>query len=246
MGLPLILRELLLPPRCSGCGALQRPTLFEARVQPFCPACRKKWEAEKRTVCEHCGREAFICRCIPPAMKERYTAAARLAFYGEGEKYRVASYMVTRLKRCNAADTVELLATEAQHVLTALYSNACEETLPVVITHLPRTRRSVRRFGHDQAKVLAMAMADKVGLPYKELLYRARDGKPQKKLTRRERQQNIKGAFEIKESPRGLAVIVIDDIVTTGAGMREAAQVLSAAGAVKLFAFSCVTTPLSK
>jgi len=233
------LRDLLLPPHCVGCGKLQRVSPANTETPPLCPDCMRQWEREKREACPQCMREAFICRCMPTPMKRHFTAFLKLAFYSE--ESRVISHIVSRLKQHRNARAVKMLAGDARHTvlsfckrLDASVSEAGREPPETVITHLPRARRSVRRDGHDQAALLAKEIARQTDLPYVTLVKRRRDGKPQKNLTREERMKNLKGAFELLDDVAGLRVILVDDLVTTGAGMCEVGKLLKSKGAVEV------------
>jgi competence protein ComFC len=121
-----------------------------------------------------------------------------------------------------------------------------EQKVPIshtVIGFLPRSREKVRRYGFDQARELAKALAERTELPFSCVLRRVRDGVPQKTLGVRKRQENLRGAFELREDVRGKRVILVDDLVTTGAGMAEAARVLRRGGAVDVLAVSVAVTP---
>lgn len=92
-----------------------------------------------------------------------------------------------------------------------------------------------RERGYDQASLLARAAAAGLGLPWLEAVVRVRATAPQYRLDRRHRAANMAGAFGLAPGAdvtvAGRWVVLVDDVVTTGATMREAAEVLLAAGA---------------
>src|SRR3954470_1408899 len=96
-----------------------------------------------------------------------------------------------------------------------------------VVTWAPTSNRRVRGRGYDQAEVIARAVAKQLGVPCVRLLYRAH-GAPQTGKSRSERL--VGPAFRARRPRKGLAVLVVDDVVTTGATLLTAAEALLAAG----------------
>src|SRR5690606_4996738 len=106
--------------------------------------------------------------------------------------------------------------------------------LPDVVTHLPTdpARRAAR--GYDQAEALARVLADAAGLPYRALLTRARSTRRQAGLGRAARAANVRGAFRAVAGavPAGASrVLVVDDVLTTGASLEECRRTLMSVGA---------------
>jgi len=112
-----------------------------------------------------------------------------------------------------------------------------------VIAYLPRSRKKVLQYGFDQARELATALSKETGYPVMPLLKRVKDGKTQKTLSVTERQANLRGAFGLRGEPAGLRVVLVDDIVTTGAGMAEGVRVLIKAKAAQVICLSVAVTP---
>jgi ComF family protein len=100
-------------------------------------------------------------------------------------------------------------------------------------------RRSQR--GFDQALLLAEDASTRWGIPVAHPLERARDHDPQARLDPERRRANVHDAFRITRPHlvRGRPAILIDDVVTTGSTLLEAAAVLEQAGASWIV---CLTT----
>ena len=102
------------------------------------------------------------------------------------------------------------------------------------ITWVPLSRRRLRERGYDQAELLAKLIAKHLGQSPVRLLKKQRDTPPQSKTGSVEkRRANIAGAYACLRPKlvQGKRILLVDDIVTTGATLSEAARVLKKAGA---------------
>ena len=102
------------------------------------------------------------------------------------------------------------------------------------ITWVPLSRRRLRKRGYDQAELLAKLIAKHLGQRPVRLLKKLRDTPPQSQTGSAEkRRANIAGAYAClrPERVQGKRILLVDDIVTTGATLSEAAKVLKKAGA---------------
>ncbi|MGZ6962259.1 MAG: ComF family protein [Ilumatobacteraceae bacterium] len=96
-----------------------------------------------------------------------------------------------------------------------------------VVTWAPTSSRRARRRGYDQAEAIAQAVARQLGVPCRRLLYRAH-GSAQTGKSRADRL--VGPAFRGRRPRSGLNVLVVDDVVTTGATLFAAGQALRSAG----------------
>src|SRR5262249_48256953 len=101
---------------------------------------------------------------------------------------------------------------------------------PVAVTWVPLGRRRKRSRGYDQAQVLAERVAATVALPCVRLLARVVETPPQARRNASERANALRGAFR---SARAVpeSVLLVDDVLTTGATAAECARALIAGGA---------------
>ncbi len=109
-----------------------------------------------------------------------------------------------------------------------------------VLVPVPIHRARRRERGYDQAELLARAAAPHLGLPTASALERVRLTRPQFELDRRDRAANVADAFRVAD-PRLVAgrwVVLVDDVVTTGATLATCARALLAAGAVAVSALT--------
>lgn len=105
------------------------------------------------------------------------------------------------------------------------------------IVFVPMTDSSLRDRGYNQAELLATEISKATGIP---VLYGAvekiKDTPDQKKLSRAERLKNLQACFKVdKRLVRGKRLILVDDVLTTGATVESIAQALKKAGKCSVF-----------
>ena len=129
----------------------------------------------------------------------------------------------------------------------ALMSDCVENNLDCrsidVISWIPLSKKRLRQRGYDQARLLAEEIAAKTGLPCRQLLQKVKNNSAQS-LTRdaKQRRENVAGVYALDDGAdvSGLRILLVDDVVTTGATMSEAARILRKAGAKSVFGVTLV------
>lgn len=124
----------------------------------------------------------------------------------------------------------------------ALMSDCVENNLDCrsidVISWITLSKKRLRQRGYDQARLLAEEIAAKTGLPCRQLLQKVKNNSAQS-LTRdaKQRRENVAGVYALDDGAdvSGLRILLVDDVVTTGATMSEAARILRKAGAKSVF-----------
>ena len=200
--------DLLFPKRCAGCGVGPRP---------FCDECRRTVVSIEPPLCARCGAPTEFAKdhcadCPPPPL-----VTVRAPFLFEGAVRRA----VHRLKFAGDRSVAEALG-EAM-----AGANLVE---PDVVTWVPLARGRRARRGFDQARALARVSAPRIGRPAVALLARGSEGDPQARRSGAERRRAIRGAFRCGGRPPP-HVLLVDDVLTTGATAAECARVLLDAGA---------------
>ncbi len=105
-----------------------------------------------------------------------------------------------------------------------------------IIASIPLSDSKLRKRGYNQAEILAFELSKRLNIPRKNLLKRVKDTKSQFKLTKKEREKNIKGAFKLIHNSEFIIqnVLLVDDVVTSGATLLEASNILKRNGAKRV------------
>jgi competence protein ComFC len=107
-----------------------------------------------------------------------------------------------------------------------------------ILVPIPLSSRKLRKRGYNQAEILAKELAKKLSFPAQNLLVRTKETKTQVGLTNLQRKLNVKDVFLIKIPNVKLKtknILLVDDVVTTGSTLLEAAKILKKSGVSKVF-----------
>ncbi len=110
------------------------------------------------------------------------------------------------------------------------------------VTFVPMSKAKQKRRGYNQAELLANDISKSYGIPVKNVLEKIKDNKTQHNLDLKDREKNVKGIYECKQNLEGESVLLVDDIITTGATISECAKMLYLAGAKNVRAFCIANT----
>ena len=219
--------DLVFPMHCLGCGqgstALCDSCMATLpRLQP--PHCEKCAQPEVTGVCRWCSES--------PLLIDGIHAACLL----EG----VAREAIHSLKYRN-------VRTLAPYLGQLLAENLAAHPLPAeVIVPVPLHPQRLRERGYNQAGLLAQELGKLTDIPVdEEMLVRSRNSPSQvRSATREQRQDNVKGSFHALGNPEGRAVLLIDDVATTGSTLSACAGALKQAGARSVYALTLAKEPL--
>ena len=104
-----------------------------------------------------------------------------------------------------------------------------------IIVPMPLHRARLAERGFNQSAEIARCLARSIGVPLAlDMLVRIRHTAPQSELPHAERAVNVRGVFSCRREMSGLSVALVDDVMTTGATLDEAARILKRAGAARV------------
>ena len=112
-----------------------------------------------------------------------------------------------------------------------------------MVLPVPMTGAALINRGFNQSALMAEALGRQTGIPFRlHLLHKVKETPPQVGLSRSARMKNMRGAFRAEPDVEGMRIIILDDVITTGATMRECARALKNTGAVEVTALSIART----
>lgn len=228
--------DAVFPPRCGACGAgVEKQGALCAAcwgaihfiAPPFCRRCGWPFEFDlgEGALCGQCLRRAPPYAGLRSVF--RYETGSRRQILGL--KYYDRTVMTPAFGRWLAQAGRE-------------FAGKAELIVPV-----PLHRRRLLRRGYNQAALLAHALARETGLPaLPDGLLRVRHTVPQAELPRRARLSNLRGAFLANprraDRLRGRTVLLVDDVMTTGATVRACCKALRRAGAKEIYVLTLART----
>ena len=158
--------------------------------------------------------------------------------YSDDIDKRASNELIYHLKRNPRRDIVEFITNE----LLRAIENSGLDFSEYLVTSVPRSRARIIKYGHDHSRMLAKSLAKALKIKYVSPL-RSKARSAQKKLGGKGRIDNAK--FDYKPLARridGKKIIILDDIVTTGASLGSCAMLLRGLGAKKIVGVSFAIT----
>lgn len=227
--------DVLLPPRCVACAEEL------AADNGLCGLCWQGLDLIDGPLCYHTGvplpfslgDAAADTVSLGAMMRPPRYDRARAAVYYQN----TARGLVNRLKFYDMPEVANFLVPLMQRAGADILADASAKTTVILPVPLHFTRLLHRRY--NQSAELARRLAALTDLPYEpRLLKRGRRTSQQIGLTRAKRRDNLRGAFFVTEKGKnaiaGKQVLLIDDVMTTGATVEACAKALRRAGAAKI------------
>lgn len=222
-------RHLLYPGCCLLCGQL-----LPASAEYFCFECRRDFFTDPSSSCPRCAGTIG-----PFAIVEGRCIACRKESFAFEQTLRLGPYdglrreVILRLKNQRGESLAELLGEcWAEQSATRFASLGLDVLVPVPLHWLRRWRR-----GYNQSAALCRGLSTRLRLPYSTaILRRVRHTPRQTTQTPAGRKANVRGAFRAHAGAflQGRSVLLVDDVMTTGATVAEASRALLAAGAKRV------------
>ncbi len=234
------LLDFLFPPFCFSCGEV---IAHNAANKALCEKCFAKWLEEKDSVCEGCWQKQINCTCMPKALGKSAKKAIHLVPYGIEDG--VGGRLVLEAKDHHYEYLFDFLSTELTHTVRTKFPEGGFDGL----TFVPRSKKKIRETGVDQSKELARETAKKLGIDSFDA-FGHRGTRQQKKLGAEERFQNAEETYflknGVKKHIRGRNLLLVDDVLTTGASTGACSMLLKKAGAKSVTVLTVCKTPYKK
>lgn len=196
-------------PICSSCWSL-----IKRYTGPSCRICAIPFVSEHAKICGQCIKKA------PPFSK--------VITYGLYES--VLTEAINQLKFRG----IKRISKTLGKLLLNLDLPQTDAIVPV-----PLSIRRLRERGFNQSLLLARVISKEIRVPLlMDILLKKKETPPQIGLSAKERLLNIKNAFEVKGNIKGLRLLLVDDVMTTGATVTECSKVLMKAGVKEVIVFT--------
>lgn len=208
-------------PSCLVCGR----EIFDGSY--VCPECKNSLPYNDGYICDVCGRKqgaegvCMECKARLPKVNE-----SRSAFVFEGE----ARSLIYSFKNGNRY-LGHFLCDELFNIYEKYFKDKAD-----IITFVPMFKRDRLARGFNQAEDLAAELAKRLNLPCVKFVSKVKKSGEQKKLSERERRENLRECFKITDkSCKNRRVLLVDDVLTTGATSDAVAELLLKAGAKRVY-----------
>jgi ComF family protein len=217
--------SLFFPHRCAFCGKAI------SSGQIICNDCVKALPYVSGKTCPRCGRGTEYCKCAGDRFE--FDRCISPFYYAGIVRRSIISYKF-HAKQASAAAYAAITAEKIKKEYGGMRFD--------YVTSVPLSASEFKKRGFNQSEIFARALAENLELPYRNVLFKPNDVKPQRTLNSAERKKNVSGAFCAKEKEETTAVLLVDDIITTGSTLSDCARALKSAGVKTVFcaAIACV------
>lgn len=208
-------------------------SLLDFIFPPHCPVCHAYVE-QRGGWCPHCLQATLQLQRLPLSVPMQSALAEAWAFgiYREG-----LQSIIKSLKYRGRRSALPYIDTLLRSGLTDAQLGNLLKSVNLA-TAVPLYPDKEKQRGFNQAELIFRNFLQEAAIPYARLLARQRPTTSMYKLSEQERRANVKNAFAVTSAKavKGKNILLVDDILTTGATLQECAKVLKAAGAEKIFA----------
>jgi competence protein ComFC len=227
--------DLFFPKKCIGCGKegryiCEKCSTFLGEASLICPVCEKgSFSGERHKSCS-----------------SRYKLDGLVSVW---EYEGLAKAVIHNIKyRCLGDAVSEFTKLSFRTILKdkerfASFLNFVFSENPL-ITYVPMTRRKEMERKINHTEMIAKELSKIIKVEIRPLLKKIKETESQTKLSKEERKENVKGVFSLREEGMILPqkIILVDDVWTTGATMRECCKVLKKGGVEKVWSYTFART----
>ena len=240
---------------CDGCGV----EIFDYPRRRLCDKCLARLAYNDTHVCDKCGRKtvtAGVCLNCKRGVPAFTRGVSPFSYQGH------TSALINRIKNGDRrlcyffSEQITAKALNAFPVLKKCFGRGMYETnaQSVLLVPVPLTKEKLSNRGYNQAQDLAFALQkalENAGINAevdKDVLQKRRSTEAQKQLTFTQRAENVRGAYHVhkRTACKGKTILLVDDIMTTGATGSECARLLFGAGAKEVYFLTIASLPEMK
>ena len=216
-------------PKCVSCKER-----LSRNERALCGECLDKSMEAMERECPMCLKSVTRCLCANKYLETHFVKGhIKLYKYGDSESAKPLNSLIYQIKQGRREDAFDFLASELAKA-TSVHGINLDNAL---ITYVPRRRSAILRYGIDHARVLAERVALLLSVECMRLLTSTAKT-AQKSLAGAERIANTNYTVVSEPDLSQRTVIIVDDIVTTGASMGSAAMLVRSMGAKDIYALS--------
>ncbi len=226
------------PPKCIICSRLLR------NDGALCERCLKIYAKLERKRCPICRKQAKNCTCRPMSLMETDSIGDRImiasAFLSPPDSIDVTDKLIRKIvyhiKRNEDRSGIPFASRVLSHEVNKVLQENRLDKSSFIITSPPRSKSEKLKYGFDHAKELALKISEYTGIPYVNCFNR-HSHKMQKSLNAHERRANADASYTLRDmsSKHIENVLIVDDVITTGATINACSRLLKRAGASIVF-----------
>jgi competence protein ComFC len=222
--------SVVFPAGCRLCDEL----ITDARRLPLCQHCLASFQEIPPGSCDICGLPATFDPEFPKELPLCADCQERRFGFQLARSYGCYEGVLARAILLLKHEQIEPLGKWFAERLTEVVRRESERMAVDVIVPVPLHRQRSRERGYNQVDLIGRPLAKKLHLPYQSLLLMRSRPRPEKHLLRsEERWEAVRGAFAMRNRGRvdNLRILLLDDVMTTGATLDACARALRDAGA---------------
>lgn len=227
MNIIRLILSFVFPPRCALCGEINY--------------------SKENKICENCLKNLPLTYSKPAfPMGEKQKGRKKIYFYSVISPFYYIDCVRKGILGLKFYGRMETSAFLGAYMADCVKYNAFYKDIDLIVS-VPASRQRKNKRGYNQCLLLAKEIAKILNIElHKDLLIRKKNASPQSLAKNKyERKKNVLNAFTVSNSPvvKGKNILLVDDVVTTGATLNECAKVLKQCGANKVL---CVTAAKGK
>ena len=214
-------------PKCVCCGER-----LDYGQRAFCHNCALDLDEFSTRNCSRCAKILNECDCSNSFLETHFVRRVIKCYrYQSDNKNTPSARLIYSLKRDNRRDVLDI----ATDLMMVALGNSLDDISDYIITNIPRRKSAIVEYGIDHSALLAENIARKSGAEYISF-FKSNAKHEQKSLDSLERRRNANFSLIKDMDLKGRKVIIVDDIITSGASMSNAATLIRSMGAKDIVA----------